>query len=691
MGSSTSSGRLGCDVRARPIRFLVAAAAVTTLATLSGCAWSTVPGQAEKETSSPSSIYPAETVRALLEDVPHRTVTALPAARLAEDLIPPTNRWFSGLVFGEPSMPVFPLPLSFQLTDDGISFGLPAISTAPAAIMGGFMGAISADLGADEHEVVAYDTASVTISQRSGGKEIGRTVIAQGSPLVTFTASRDTTVRMGQSFAPADEVGVGSVAVDGAEYGVRAGEPLEKNGTTIELPDGHSVTWFVVQADGNPDDLIAAAHNPVTGTSLSYAVDDERATTSISYQTEKSTETLVAAMPHQASTETDCSLGTYPSIYGDLQLCRTESLRWTVPTLDSSGSVDLAGLDSAARKQLLAQLEIDVETTPAFPTDTYFGGKALYRAANLLDVARQLDAADLVSALEARLTAEISKWMEPDGCTLRSTQCFVYDDAARGMVGLEPSFGSDEFNDHHFHYGYFLYAAGVVAAGNDELVSAWAPVLNLVAADLATSGASSYFPERRVFDAYAGHSWASGTSPFGDGNNQESSSEAVTAWNGLALWAKASGQSRLFEEAKWMLSAEAASARAYWTDFPLGSAVYDGFGHTITSIVWGGKRDYATWFSAEPSAMLGILVLPMSPVSGYLAGDPERIRANVRDAAPKGFDVMFGDYLLMYSALAGTEAATDAVALATALPDARIDDGNSRTYMLAWLWSLSFA
>jgi len=197
-----------------------------------------------------------------------------------------------------------------------------------------------------------------------------------------------------------------------------------------------------------------------------------------------------------------------------------------------------------------------------------------------------------------------------------------------------------------------------------------------------------------VFDAYAGHSWASGTSPFGDGNNQESSSEAVSAWNGLALWAAASGQAELAEEAGWMLSSEAASARAYWTDFDLDDPVYQGFDHTITSLVWGGKRDYATWFSAEPSAMLGILVLPMSPVAGYLGGDPDRVRVNLADALsvekplPERYDVMFGDYLLMYSALQGPDAAAEALDAAGGLPEDRIDDGNSRTYLLAWLMQL---
>ena len=116
-----------------------------------------------------------------------------------------------------------------------------------------------------------------------------------------------------------------------------------------------------------------------------------------------------------------------------------------------------------------------------------------------------------------------------------------------------------------------------------------------------------------------------------------------------------------------------------------------GFGHSVTSLVWGGKRDWATWFSAEPSAMLGILVLPAQPVAEYLAGDPARIRANLDEAlaGPRddaaSWDVMFGDQLLMYAALAGPDDAAAALAVARDLPDERIDDGSTRSYLLAWL------
>jgi len=82
------------------------------------------------------------------------------------------------------------------------------------------------------------------------------------------------------------------------------------------------------------------------------------------------------------------------------------------------------------------------------------------------------------------------------------------------MIGLAASFGSDEYNDHHFHYGYFLYAAGVLCADDSALAAKLAPVMDLLAADIASPTDTGFFPQWRPFDAYASHSWASGTSPF---------------------------------------------------------------------------------------------------------------------------------------------------------------------------------
>jgi endoglucanase Acf2 len=306
----------------------------------------------------------------------------------------------------------------------------------------------------------------------------------------------------------------------------------------------------------------------------------------------------------------------------------------------------------------------------------------------LYQLARQVGADDAAADIRTRLTTTMAQWTDPQGCKTRSSFCFVYDEQAHGLVGLTPSFGSDEFNDHHFHYGYFLFAAGVLGQADPALATRWAPVMDLVAADLASAGANGSFPDLRVVDVYAGHSWASGTAPFADGNNQESSSEAVTAWAGLAAWGRASGNEALRTEAVWLMSLEAQSAKAYWTDVDLSQPVYTGFDHRVLALSWGGKRDYGTWFSAEPAAMLGIQLIPMSPAATYLRSDPARIESAVAEASGGSYDQKFGDYLLMYSALAGNTQRDTALAKARTLDQQWIDDGDSRAYLLAWLMTL---
>ena len=637
-----------------------------------------------------ADVYPANQIDPLVAGVVHKTVKELPTKRLADGLIPPTNRWFSGLVFGDKPQPVFPMPLSFGLTDTGFAFGQPTITTTAKNIAGGYKPDVAVSNGAKSAQVSAYDTSTVTVASLDGdGKALGHTTVAQGSPFVSYTADRagevSTTLQFAQTgdfyTAKAGETTYGLVVTDGSV-----------SGGTVKLDKGGVATWFSVPTDGAADQLAKLAATPVTGSSVSYEVAGDKVNTTLTYDSKG--ETAVAAMPHQQqglAAGSRCDLGTYPSIYGTLKLCAGGTLSYSVPTVEARGALDVTKISGNDKDELSASVTKDIAALPAFPADTYFGGKTLYRAAMLYQLAEQLELTGPAATAKGKIVTQLKMWTEPKGCEKRQAFCFVYDEQAKGVVGLTPSFGSDEFNDHHFHYGYFLYAAGVVGDGDPELVKQLAPVMDLLAADIASQGGNKAFPDARAFDAYAGHGWASGTSPFADGNNEESSSEAVNAWNGLALWAKVSKNAPLETEATWMLSTETKAALDYWTNFDTSQPVYQGFDHKIMALNWGGKRDYATWFSPEPAAMLGIQLIPMSPVSTYLAGDPARIEANVAEGAGGRYDQKFGDYLLMYSALAGEKQRDAALETARKLDDKWIDDGNSRSYMLAWLMSTAAA
>ncbi|MDN5964257.1 MAG: hypothetical protein L0H81_06895, partial [Actinomyces sp.] len=56
-------------------------------------------------------------------------------------------------------------------------------------------------------------------------------------------------------------------------------------------------------------------------------------------------------------------------------------------------------------------------------------------------------------------------------------------------------------------------------------------------------------------------------------------------------------------------------------------------------------------------------------------------------AGASDHDVMFGDQLLMYRSLAGPDDAASALTIARGLPDERIDDGNTRSYLMAFVMS----
>ncbi len=606
----------------------------------------------------------------------------LKPVRLADGLIPPTNRWFSGLVFGDSPQPVYPLPLSFALTPDGLTFGLPTVTTTEKTIMGTNAPMVQVALaGQPTWQVVAYDDLSVTVEASSDGSPLGRITVVQGSPYLTYSAIRDQELTTQLPFEARDAYN--SVRSGDGEY-VAVSDGGSIDGTGVTLPAKASVTWGAVPEGGAPA-AIAKYATPVTATAVSYEVGTDVLTT-LSYETEQPT--VVVRMPHQKDESAPCDLGTYASSYGTLEACEGNEISWQTPAYAARGELDLSTISDKDADELRVSLKTDVAEAKDYPADTYFGGKALYRDAQLYSIARQLGAEEEATVVHDRVKETLLRWANPDGCQAEAAFCFGYDETNRGIVGQTPSFGSDEFNDHHFHYGYFLYAAGVLGADDPELVKGIRPVMDLLAADIASAPTNDFFPERRTFDAYASHSWASGTSPFADGNNQESSSEAVLAWAGLTLWAQVSKQPELEREATWMHALEGQSARAYWTDFDQSDPVYDGYTHTVLPLNFGGKRDYATWFSPEPAAIMAILVIPASPSSDHLMGDPARIELNVAEATSNGgFNQTYGDYLLMYSALAGEEARTAALEEARNLDT--VDDGNTRTYLLAWLMSLA--
>jgi endo-1,3(4)-beta-glucanase len=139
----------------------------------------------------------------------------------------------------------------------------------------------------------------------------------------------------------------------------------------------------------------------------------------------------------------------------------------------------------------------------------------------------------------------------------------------------------------------------------------------------APAGApASGLPPLRAFNAYLGSSAASGFAPFADGNNQESSSEAVAAWEAMARWGTVRGNAEMTAHGVTHYALEAATARLYW----LGTGLTrpPGYAHRTAGIVWDAKVDYATWFDPKPESILGIQLLPLTAGSFYRGPSADR-------------------------------------------------------------------
>ncbi|MDN6793689.1 MAG: hypothetical protein L0L69_01255 [Propionibacterium sp.] len=665
-------------------------AALLVVLALGGCR------DSDQGSSQPGDAPPPAPPPADLADLPEESLGSPPAMRLAEGLLPPTNRWFSGLVFPEQAQPVFPSPLSFTPTTQGFDVGVPQVTTSAATIMGAAASDIRVESSTSEFLVSRYDDASLTLTLRgSEGADTGDLLdvtLAQGSPVVGLQAhgAMDLTLHArtwrefgtdGQWIATSESgrawvltAPAGSIASGGA---LKVHLDADEGAALVAAPDSRTP---------EPGDEIATAV-AVASTRTTHSTQHGASRTTLDYLTTDGSPTLLTAAPHHGG----CAdpVGTYPSVRGALQACTATSLEWDAPLVEALDRLDLERLSDTERQELSDQVRTDAAQEREMPADTYFGGKALQREASLMLIAQDLGLDAEATRLRARVGEALRTWAEPLGCESREERCFTFDPLQHLVVGKAVAFGSETANDAHFHLGYFLSAAAMAGADDPVLAQDIAPVIDALAQTLGADTSSTLSPRLRTFDVYWSHSWASGWAPFADGNNQESVSEAVNAWNGLALWARLRGQSDLEERATWMLSMEAHASHTYWTDFDRTDPVYQGFDHTVASLQWGGKRDWATWFSPEPSAMLGILVIPAPPVASRLGGDPARIRDNLEEAlaGASDHDVMFGDQLLMYRSLAGPDDAASALTIARGLPDERIDDGNTRSYLMAFVMS----
>ncbi|PKK93065.1 MAG: hypothetical protein CVV61_06555 [Tenericutes bacterium HGW-Tenericutes-6] len=256
----------------------------------------------------------------------------------------------------------------------------------------------------------------------------------------------------------------------------------------------------------------------------------------------------------------------------------------------------------------------------------YWNGKALYPLAQGLIIASQMGDDDLVLEFISKLRYLLSDWFTYDGAT---DEKYLYYNEQWGTV----YYSNNDFNtatelsDHAFTHGYLIYASSVLSMYDETFMSDYGDMVDLLLSDYMHPYKDDYkFQYLRSFDKWAGHTWAHGFGTFAEGNNIESSSEAIQSWVGGYLWALQKGDKTLRDAAIYGFMHELTSAKIYMFDYEDNVFKPNYEAHaSVAGMIWGGKYDYATWFGANPTFIYGIQWLPNGEyLSNYALNDQDR-------------------------------------------------------------------
>ncbi|CAK7242236.1 MAG: endo-1,3-beta glucanase [Sporothrix thermara] len=350
---------------------------------------------------------------------------------------------------------------------------------------------------------------------------------------------------------------------------------------------------------------------------------------------------------------------------------------------------------SVARQELAEDMDAQSNLESA-----YFAGKALAKFALVVLCAAEVvgDGAAAAAGL-ARLKAAFARFADnrqKNPWTYEATWGGVVSTAAYATGDPMADFGNSYYNDHHFHYGYYVLAAAVIAhldrqgRRDGQWLRANAAFVDLLVRDYANaSRRDGQFPVFRSFDWYHGHSWASGVFPSVDGKNQESSSEDAMALYAIKLWGRVRGDAAMEKRGNLMLAVLARSLQTYYYYGAPDQAVELPAGfvrNQVAGIVFENKMDHTTFFGGDPALIHGIHMLPLLPCSplcrppAFVLQEWHDTFSDGRaDAAPGGWrGVLYGN-------------------LATARPEAAwawfsqngfrgdmLDQGASRTWYLCY-------
>ena len=612
----------------------------------------------------------------------------------------PTNAWWQNLALGGGGLTVNTLPYLVQLDNSALRFCIPGKVVSENYILTTFTDNLNfgAVQGLSSRNITDYGPLHVSVDWGSGSGSM-RTDLVRGQAYMTAHYN-GLTPRVGTVHAiisvnggspGASSTGTKFVLQlnNGQTWVVYASSPITMSASGGALVASGTFTGSLRAAisDGN-DEAVLDAHAgriPVGGTVSATATGDLGELV-FDWETEGTGPLLMLALPHHMDVLVSPSTPglVRNTLKGDMT--GISGLTWTMEEpLTTIGFESPNGIAPALEQDVRNALAQDVNFSVT-AADPYFGGKQFSALGRLALIADELGETSLANSYRNTLGAALEQRLSgQDGDPLLYDNTWGGLVASSGINNAGAAFGQGYYNDHHFHYGYWIYAAAAMAKGNPSWVSTWGDeVMDLIRDIAEPSGADPHYGYMRNKDWFVGHSWAAGLFEFGDSRNQESSSEAVNAWYGVYLYGLAIEDDRIRDLGRMMLATELRATWKYW-QINDGEGIYpEPFAsNKVVGILWGTKVDHATFFGANLEFIHGIQMLPFTPIT------EELLRAEwIEEEYPVVSSVLgspalgegWKGFIYMAHAVIDPDAAWSEAATLTGY-----DDGNTKTNTLYWL------
>ncbi|MFN3405997.1 MAG: glycosyl hydrolase [Cytophagaceae bacterium] len=432
---------------------------------------------------------------------------------------------------------------------------------------------------------------------------------------------------------------LGGYNVPGLAGNVNGMAPFGAN-FTADIPDAARYVTVAVLPDASQATLTLFAQrafNFITGTTHTYNFNETAATLTTNFNVTTTnvygaanTGTLQALYRHQWLYSPQANGAEYTGLQyycprGAMRLVRGNTFSTVMPHLGILPN--LAWANTANRVQLNNYINAFANSLAlmANAADGYNKDQFMELTTNL-QIARQIGNMAAFNTILFHLRDRLQDWLVSNDANYN--RYFAYSPLFNHMSHYPNGFGSSgTFVDAHFHVGYFIMAAAILARYDAAFINNYGAMVETVIRSIANEtkemtdpgnngNTRPWFPYLKYFDPYTGHSWADAMA-----TDQESVSEAINFAAGVFLWGQATNNNTMKQLGALLFVTESEAARQYWFDVDgavNGAPYANAYTHRHMTMVYNWGGNYATFFGNEPEWIHGITYVPVTGASTWL-------------------------------------------------------------------------